>query len=123
MIEAPSCSERYAVSAISSGVTGTCVVSFFRGTEPVGATVMMSFSMVRTASDGWTGGLVRLMTGPPQGRQESRLVSCTVRGWRLAGAGLGGKDRGRLARTVRVLGGHEQQSQSPRDEEESPSKY
>jgi len=44
MIEAPSCSQRYAVSAISSGVTGTCGVSFFRGTEPVGATVMMSFS-------------------------------------------------------------------------------
>src|SRR5438128_3005458 len=44
MIEAPSCSQRYAVSAISSGVTGTCGVSFFRGTEPVGATVMISFS-------------------------------------------------------------------------------
>src|SRR2546426_6557185 len=44
MIEAPSCSQRYAVSAISSGVTGTCGVSFFRGTEPVGATVTMSFS-------------------------------------------------------------------------------
>src|SRR2546428_14008153 len=44
MIEAPSCSQRYAVSAISSGVTGTCGVSLFRGTEPVGATVMMSFS-------------------------------------------------------------------------------
>src|SRR2546426_761494 len=45
MIAAPSCSHRYAVSAISSGVTGTCGVSFFRGTEPVGATVMMSLSM------------------------------------------------------------------------------
>src|SRR3989475_269616 len=54
MIAAPSCSHRYAVSAISSGVTGTCGVSFFRGTEPVGATVMMSLSMpsagARTAS-------------------------------------------------------------------------
>src|SRR6266581_4525236 len=53
-IAAPSCSHRYAVSAISSGVTGTCGVSFFRGTEPVGATVMMSLSMpsagARTAS-------------------------------------------------------------------------
>src|SRR3989441_2623206 len=45
MIAAPSCSHRYAVSAISSGVTGTWGVSFFRGTEPVGATVMMSLSM------------------------------------------------------------------------------
>src|SRR2546427_6593622 len=45
MIAAPSCSHRYAVSAISSGVTGTCGVSLFRGTEPVGATVMMSLSM------------------------------------------------------------------------------
>src|SRR5437870_13545654 len=45
MIAAPSCPHRYAVRAISSGVTGTCGVSFFRGTEPVGATVMMSFSM------------------------------------------------------------------------------
>src|SRR2546430_142849 len=45
MIPAPSCSHRYAVSAISSGVTGTWGVSFFRGTEPVGATVMMSLSM------------------------------------------------------------------------------
>src|SRR6266571_8178392 len=45
MIAAPSCSHRYAVSAISSGVTGTCGVSFFLGTDPVGATVMMSLSM------------------------------------------------------------------------------
>src|SRR3989475_825946 len=37
MIAAPSCSHRYAVSAISSGVTGTCGVSFFRGTERLGA--------------------------------------------------------------------------------------
>src|SRR6266566_9681316 len=46
MIDAPTCSHRYAVSAISSGVTGTCGESFFRGTEPVGATVMTSFSIV-----------------------------------------------------------------------------
>src|SRR6266705_1936267 len=44
-IAAPSCSHRSAVSAISSGVTGTWGVSFFRGTDPVGATVMMSLSM------------------------------------------------------------------------------
>src|SRR3989304_1629328 len=44
MIAAPSCSQQYAVSAISSGVTGTCGVSFLRGTEPVGATVMISLS-------------------------------------------------------------------------------
>src|SRR5207245_2249009 len=45
MIAAPSCSDKYAVSAISSGVTGTWGVSFFRGTEPGGAAVMVSLSM------------------------------------------------------------------------------
>ena len=50
MIAAPACSHKYAVSEISSGVMGTCGLSFFRGTEPVGATVMMSFSIRRRAT-------------------------------------------------------------------------
>jgi len=43
---------QYAVSAISSGCHGHSGESFFRGTEPVGATVMTSFSMILARKPG-----------------------------------------------------------------------